>query len=46
MIDDIVEIVVDVVTDVGEALWNHQEKKKEQEDVDERQRQEDRERPL
>lgn len=47
MIDDIVELVVDIATDIGEAAWeHHKEKKKQQEEEDERQRQEDRERPL
>ena len=47
MIDDIVELVVEVATEIGGALWeNRKEKKKQQEEEDERQRREDRERPL
>lgn len=47
MIDDIVELVVEVATDIVAAVWDHRkEKKKHQEEEDERQRKEDRERPL
>lgn len=47
MIDDIVEIAVEIVGEVGAALWDkRKEQKKQQEEEDERQRQEDRERPL
>lgn len=47
MIDDIVELAVDIATDIGGAVWeNRKEKKEQQEEEDERQRQEDRERPL
>lgn len=47
MLDDMIEIIVDIVTELFPAVWNKKkEKKARQAEADEKQRKEDRERPL